>query len=78
MPLPLNFSLKLRLPLHELQDLPKVARTSLKFERAIYFWKTTGVSNWLEKGASVSDVLGFVILPNGLPDLIELPDDEIG
>jgi hypothetical protein len=77
MPLSLTFSLNLRLTLYELEDLPRVARMFGNSEVSIYCWKTTGVSNWLERGASVSDVLGFVILPNGLPDLIELPDDEI-
>lgn len=76
MPSFLNFSLNLRLRLYELENLPRVAGTLANAERAVYCWKTTGVYNWLEKGPSVTDVLGFVILPNGLPDVIELPDDE--
>jgi len=41
----------------------------------IYSWKTIGNSNWLEKELSIADVLGIVVLPNGLPDLIDLPQD---
>jgi len=33
-------------------------------------------SNWLEKRFSVVDVLGLAVLPKGLPDKIDLKDDE--
>ncbi|MDQ3685872.1 MAG: hypothetical protein M3430_09750 [Acidobacteriota bacterium] len=42
----------------------------------LYCWKTSGTSNWLEKGLSLSDVLGVVVLPQGLPNQIDMPDDE--
>ena len=42
----------------------------------LYCWKTTGNENWLERGLSVADVLGIVALPQGLPDIIDLPNDE--
>lgn len=42
----------------------------------LYCWKTCGVFNWLEKGLSASDVLGVVVLPRGLPQQIDMPDDE--
>ncbi len=41
----------------------------------LFCWKTSGLSNWLEKGLSRSDVLGIVVLPRHLPDYIEMPDD---
>ncbi len=41
----------------------------------IYCWKTIGKSNWLERGVSITDVLGLVVLPQGLPDVIEMLDD---
>ncbi len=41
----------------------------------IYSWKTIGFSNWLEKRLSIVDVLGLAVLPKGLPDWIDLPDD---
>jgi hypothetical protein len=41
----------------------------------LYCWKTSGNSNWLEKGLSLSDVLGIVVLPRGLPQQIDMPDD---
>ncbi|GEM_PF-1441247 len=42
---------------------------------SIYSWKTTGRANWLERGYSCVDCLGFVELPQGLPDQIPMPDD---
>jgi hypothetical protein len=42
----------------------------------VYCWKTTGDENWLEAGFSVTDVYGIVVLPHGLPDTLEMPDDE--
>lgn len=44
--------------------------------REIYCWKTSGASNWLEKGYSQVDVFGVVILPRGLPSYIHMPNDE--
>lgn len=41
----------------------------------VFSWKTTGRSNWLEKGFSVVDVLALVVLPAGLPDTIDMPQD---
>jgi hypothetical protein len=42
----------------------------------VYSWKTEGRYNWLERGFSVVDVLGLTILPDGLSNKIDLPDDE--
>jgi len=41
----------------------------------VFSWKTTGRSNWLEKGFSVVDVLALVVLPAGLPDVLDMPED---
>ena len=41
----------------------------------IYTWKTTGRSNWLERGMSLVDSLGLVVLPTELPAYIEMRDD---
>lgn len=41
----------------------------------VYSWKTAGRYNWFQKGFTVVDVLGLSVLPKGLPDLIDLPDD---
>jgi len=46
-------------------------------ENVVYSWKTSGHSNWLEKGGSLVDVLGFVVLPHGLPPIIEMADDPL-
>ena len=49
--------------------------TTKAIDGVIYSWKAIGYSNWLEKRSSVADVLGLAVLPKGLPDWIDLPDD---
>jgi len=68
----LNFDLEV-FNTDELSEAQNAARES---DSVLYCWKTTGTSNWLEKGLSVSDVLGIVVLPQGLPTQIDMPDDE--
>lgn len=60
----------------QIEELESVKKYADKVGSSIYSWKTTGKSNWLEKGLSVVDVLGLVTLPKDLPDWIDLPDDE--
>lgn len=40
-----------------------------------YTWHTSGDSNWLGLGISNIDALGYVFLPDGLPDRIDLLAD---
>lgn len=42
----------------------------------VYSWKTEGRYNWFQRGFTVVDVLGLTVLPKGLPDWIDLPNDE--
>jgi len=61
-----------------LYDLGEAGRASLlahQVEGQLYCWKTTGRSNWLARGLSIADVLGVVVLPKGLPECIDMPDD---
>ncbi len=59
----------------ELEDVKKAEYFAESIDGAVYSWKTIGYSNWLEKRLSSADVLGLAMLPKGLPDLIDLPDD---
>jgi len=59
----------------ELEDSKKAEQFSESTDGEVYSWKTIGYSNWLEKRSSITDVLGLAVLPKGLPDWIELPDD---
>lgn len=74
-------SMKITLPLHlelEMFQLEEVERAEQKAEESnslLYSWKTSGSENWLERGLSVTDVLGIIILPRGLPDVLDMPDD---
>ncbi|HVU08917.1 MAG TPA: hypothetical protein VHG89_10275 [Verrucomicrobiae bacterium] len=58
-----------------MEELAQVRALAKKENAILYCWKTTNISNWLEKGISISDVLGIVVLPKGLPEQIDLPDD---
>ena len=62
----------------QLEDIVKAEQFAEIKDGAVYSWKTTGYSNWLEKILSISDVIGLAVLPNGMPDWIELPDDMDG
>ena len=61
---------------YNLSEVEQAERKALEIDGAIYCWKTTENSNWLEKGLSISDVLGLVVLPKNLPEQIEMPDDD--
>jgi hypothetical protein len=59
----------------ELEDTKKAEQFAESIDGEVYSWKTVGYSNWLEKRLSVADTLGLVVIPKGLPDWIDLPDD---
>lgn len=60
----------------QLEEFRSAESYAQKIGGEIYSWKTVGQSNWLEKRLSIADVLGLAVLPAGLPDWIDLPDDE--
>jgi hypothetical protein len=60
----------------EIEELKSAEQYAEKINGLVYSWKTIGYSNWLEKGLSVTDVLGLAVLPSDSPDWIDLPDDE--
>lgn len=59
----------------EIEELKNAEQYAGEVDGLIYSWKAIGYSNWLEKRLSVTDVLGLAILPKGMPDWIDLPDD---
>jgi len=71
----LSFALDLKLELFQLEELPRARALSESANGVLYCWKTTGIFNWLEKGISICDVMGIVILPQDLPEQIDLPND---
>jgi hypothetical protein len=60
----------------EIEELKSAEQYAEKINGSVYSWKTIGYSNWLEKKLSNVDVLGLAVLPDGLPDWIDLPNDE--
>lgn len=68
----LNFDLEV----FNTDELDKAQQAATKSSGVLYCWKTVENSNWLEKGLSISDVLGIVVLPQGLPEQIDMPDDD--
>lgn len=58
-----------------LEEAERAGRAAERADGAVYSWKTSGRANWLERGFSRADVLGLVVLPRGLPPVIDMPDD---
>lgn len=71
----IKLNLELRTVFYQIEDARHAEQLAKETSQTIYCWKTSGRSNWLERGSSVSDVLGLVLLPRGLPDQIEMADD---
>lgn len=61
--------------LFQIEEWKMVKRIAEKNNREVYSWKTEGKSNWFEKGFSIVDSLGLVLLAEDLPNQISLPDD---
>lgn len=74
-------SLKIFLPVQVFgqgapEDREQAGLLAAKTDGVIYTWHTSGLSNWLTRGISRVDNLGLVVLPKGLPDYIDMADDE--
>ena len=67
--------LQLELEIFQIEEIAQAERKAKESDSQLYSWKTSGDENWLERGLSITDVLGIVILPQGLPDVIDMPDD---
>ena len=63
--------------LYQLEEAREAYTEAAARGGAVYSWKTTGRWNWLERGGSIVDVLALTVLPEGLPEIIDMPDDEI-
>lgn len=63
--------------LFQLEEHQEATALAHRLPGVIYTWKTTGRSNWLERGMSCVDSLGLVVLPAQLPAHIEMPDDPL-
>ena len=61
--------------LFQLEEWREARTKACASHGCVYTWKTQGESNWLERGLSQTDSLGLVILPRGLPDVMDMPDD---
>jgi hypothetical protein len=66
----------LDVPFYELEDFKEAVKEANRRGRSVYTWKASGWANWMERGLSIADVLGLVLLPRGMPDYIEMPDDQ--
>lgn len=60
----------------DIEETKQVERIAEETDGVVYTWKTERRFNWFQKGFTVVDALGLVVLPKGLPDWIDLPDDE--
>lgn len=70
-----RLSVELGVELFDIEEAGKAMQLADATGGAVYCWKTVGRSNRLERGLSIVDVLGLVVLPQGLPSILEMPDD---
>ncbi len=71
----ITLSLYLDLEVFETEEAKQVELKAKESDSVVYSWKTSGNENWMERGFSVADVFGLIILPRGLPDVIDMGDD---
>lgn len=71
----MTLSILLETDFFQIEEAVLATELAERTDGEIYSWKTSGNENWLIRGFSIVDVLGLVILPKGLPDTIEMPDD---
>ena len=69
------FSALLETDVFQLEEVRQAEALAERSNAEVYTWKAHGSENWLIRGLSIVDVLGLVILPRGLPDYIDMPDD---
>jgi hypothetical protein len=69
--------LELNTELFQLEEFEQAEALSQARQGVIYTWKTVGKSNWLERGISIVDAIGLVIIPAALPNRIAMCDDEV-
>lgn len=68
--------LEFDLQVFNIEEINEARQLASDLNGVLYCWKTSGNSNWLEKGLSVTDVLGIVVLPHGLKNQIDMLDDD--
>lgn len=60
----------------DIEKAQQVEKLAKETDGVVYSWKTEGQHNWFQKGFTVIDVFGLTVLPKGLPNWIDLPDDK--
>jgi hypothetical protein len=72
-----NLGNKIEFECFDIEEAIQIEKLANETNSVVYSWKTEGRYNWFQKGFSVVDVLGLTVLPKGLPDWIDLPDDKV-
>ena len=74
----MQVTLNVNLPIefYQVEQWRDAERAAASVGGEVYCWKTCGHENWLERGYSIVDVLGVVVLPGGLPEYIDMADDD--
>ena len=70
-----NLSESISFELFDIDHASQLTIHAIQTNQEIYTLKTAEHSNWLERGFHIVDELGFVLLPNNYPEIIDLPDD---
>ena len=69
-------TLEIDVKFFQLEEAEEAESLANEVEGVVYTWKTIGKVNWLEHGYRNVDALGLVILPQKLPDVIQMSDDD--
>ena len=75
MSMKIALSLQLETELFQLEEAKEAEFWAQQSDARLYSYQTSGNENWLQAGLFLSDTLGIVVLPKGLPDVIDLPND---
>jgi hypothetical protein len=62
-------------PLYKTDEFAAAGKAAEDSGKVVYTWSASGRSNWLARGFHVADRLGYVLLPGGLPDYLDMEDD---
>ena len=60
----------------DIEEAAEADALAISRDGRVYTWKTVGRHNWLERGFSLVDSAGLVVLPVLLPDRIKMCDDQ--
>ena len=72
----LTLHLEMDAQVFDTSEAAKAQAIAESFGGRVYTWKTIGKKNLLECGYRMTDAVGLVVLPELLPETVDMCDDE--